>query len=374
MEVHDVSPGVQLQMGALGPQDVFLTQNPEKTFFDHSWKRHVSFATTPTSIYFPRVVFSGERSSVIIPKSGGDVLESMTLEIRLPPGVTTRSELENRSFLRRARLVIDDMVVQDREALWGDILDHVVHRKRREILDHPTNVLYIPLRFVRQLPLVAMYNSTIQVDVELHNPLPHVSSEDIEVALVCNFVDLDASQQAVFRAQEHLLVYGDAQDMDDVSYTVTDEGRRAKKHVRIDMAECNRPVNFMALVAYQEDDTTFQYLNPFESIAFLCGGEDIFQPRPQEYFSGVQQYQHCVSCVGSEHIFVYSFGLDVNIWKEGGHHVNAQPSGSLNFAAVRSPHMLLTFKEPALDVKCKVFVSTLNWLRVANGFAAPLFT
>lgn len=375
-DVRDSNSGTEIQMAAIGPQDRSLTLNPEMSFFAHSWERHGAFASTPTPVYFDKFVF-GERCRVEIPRSG-DVLRGITVEIRLPPGIRTTGASQNKSFMRRARLVIDDSLVQDVEGVWLDVIDKILFDRRRDLMARPTNTVYIPLRFVQDLPLVAMWRSRVFVDLEATFPAwlrtARVRPEDVRVCLLCDYVDLDAAERAMLLHAEHQILYARPLDVDALSYDIALEGRFPRKNLRLDLSECNVPCVFLAVVAYDETDREYTYLDAIESIRFLINAEEQYEERPTEYLQLVQPYQHSPSaCPADANIHVLSFGLKMSVLAES-NRAAVGSSGAFNLAGVRSPTLSVTMAEPLRpDLRVKTFVCALNWLRVANGYAAPVF-
>ena len=73
--------GGLMQLVAYGAQDVYLSGNPQITFFKHHYKRHTNFAieTKKTSI---NACFGGT-SEVVLPRQG-DLIGNMFLHIKLP--------------------------------------------------------------------------------------------------------------------------------------------------------------------------------------------------------------------------------------------------------------------------------------------------
>ena len=360
-------PGPTTQLAAIGPQDVYVSMNPEVTSFAASYKQHSPFASTPTPVYFPVLVVGGT-SSVVVPHDG-DVLSDMCLEIRLP----VASAHVGKYLVKRAKLIIDDVVIQDHERLWFDACDRVHTPRRHRLVQTAAKNVYVPLKFIPNLPLVAMYNSVIKVEIELDTPsnVPGLATSDVDVVLLCTYVDLDAGEKATLRAHEQLLVYSAPQDMDELSYNVSEFGRNARRMVKVDLSECNHIVTHFLFVLYHEN-SIFVYEDCLESVTFLVNGQEQQEARAPGYFQLVQKYTHCDAMLPSN-VSVYSFALRAQLHPEN-KVFEVQPSGGLNFSVLKTPQLQIVFREDFTDIKCKVFVGTLNWLRVSNGFASTIFT
>ena len=76
-------PGGMMQLVAVGPQDIYFTNNPQITFFKSVFKRHTKFSINTVENSFPSIPTFNTKSSIIIPKSG-DLIVGMTLKLTLP--------------------------------------------------------------------------------------------------------------------------------------------------------------------------------------------------------------------------------------------------------------------------------------------------
>jgi hypothetical protein len=75
--------GGLLQLVSTGRQDIYLSGNPQTTFFKQVYRRHTNFSIETQRISFETSVDFGKLASLTIPQSG-DLLSQLTLEIRLP--------------------------------------------------------------------------------------------------------------------------------------------------------------------------------------------------------------------------------------------------------------------------------------------------
>ena len=75
--------GGLLQLVAQGKQDVFLTGNPQITWFKMVYRRYTNFSVESQAIYFDGTPDFGKRLTCIVPRRG-DLLGPLMLEITLP--------------------------------------------------------------------------------------------------------------------------------------------------------------------------------------------------------------------------------------------------------------------------------------------------
>ena len=78
-----VGQGGLLQLVALGKQDVFLTGNPQMTWFKMVYRRYTNFAIESQPMYFDGTADFGKRISCLVPRRG-DLLSQVVLEVTLP--------------------------------------------------------------------------------------------------------------------------------------------------------------------------------------------------------------------------------------------------------------------------------------------------
>jgi hypothetical protein len=75
--------GGLLQLVATGKQDVFLTGNPQISFFKMVYRRHTNFAVESQAMYFDGTPNFGQRITCLIPRRG-DLLGKIYLDVTLP--------------------------------------------------------------------------------------------------------------------------------------------------------------------------------------------------------------------------------------------------------------------------------------------------
>jgi hypothetical protein len=73
-----------LQLVASGVEDLFLTRDPQITFFKLMYRRHTNFSLEDVPQYFVHDPDFGKRATCVIGKDSGDLLHRMCLKITLP--------------------------------------------------------------------------------------------------------------------------------------------------------------------------------------------------------------------------------------------------------------------------------------------------
>ena len=78
-----------LQLVALGEPDLYLTSNPQFTYFRSVYRRYTNFAVESIPIDFDGATYFGKRISVEIPKKA-DLLSSLFIEVDHKRTLTTQ--------------------------------------------------------------------------------------------------------------------------------------------------------------------------------------------------------------------------------------------------------------------------------------------
>lgn len=77
----------RVQLGLTGPQDAFLTQDPEYTFFNQKARKYTHFALEHVRLDFDGTVDFGNTVTCKVPMNIGDLIKTVSLEIDMPPGI-----------------------------------------------------------------------------------------------------------------------------------------------------------------------------------------------------------------------------------------------------------------------------------------------
>lgn len=393
------SEGTFVQLLSRGPQDVYLTYNPEMSLFKRVYKRYTNFAVQQYEEKFSTTVRFGTKNTITVSKRG-DLVGSMVLRIVLPNlNITggTWKDTMGYNILAATVLRIGDTRVQSTEGLWMDIDDKLfcpdskydgISRlvKRGEVLatDEEHEIL-VPLKFfccqktTYKQQFIPMYslgtNINVYVDFTL-KPLSYLvnlptntqlpDNVTISAGLIVDYIFLDDAEKFRFAQTPMSITFERVYSIDKNTYLTTTNGQVVNQSkVDIDLRELNKPVKYFAIVAFPENDLTgFTYYDIFEKGTFYLNSNQQFTPRPSEYFSIVQKYQHFRRCDPDDNILTFSFALDTTSF---------QPNGSLNFAPYTKTKLSFDIVPQTSAKKIKVFAVTLDFLVFENGLCRSLF-
>jgi hypothetical protein len=398
--VGTASEGTFVQLLSRGPQDVYLTYNPEMSLFKRVYKRYTNFAVEQSEEKFPTTVRFGTKNTITVSKRG-DLIGSMILRVVLPNlniSGGTWVDTMGYNIIAGTVLRIGDTRIQPTEGLWLDIDDKLFCPdsqfagisklvKRGEVLatDQAHEIL-IPLKFFccknttskqQFIPTYSLAtNINVYVDftfktlVSLVNLPANTQLPDnvsLTAGLIVEYTFLDEAEKYRFAQTPTSITFDRVFSIDKNTYLTTTNGQVVNQSkVDIDLRELNKPVKYFAIVAYPENDITgFEYTNIFEKGTFYINSNQQFSPRNGEYFSIVQKYQHFRRCNPSDNILVYSFALDATSF---------QPNGSLNFAPYTKSKLSFDIVPQINPKKIKVFAVTIDFLVFENGMCRLLFT
>jgi hypothetical protein len=389
--------GGLLQLVAQGKQDVFLTGNPQITWFKMVYRRYTNFAIESQQIYFDGDPDFGKRVTALIPRRG-DLLGPMILEIVLPyvtmsdgsSGVYVNSI--GYALIEEISLEIGEQEIDKQTGEWMQIWTTVTtSASQRDALNNmigrvdglntPPSVitspscsvggykygarkLYIPLQFWFNknpglyLPLLAMQYHPIRINMKIRdlgslisNPntadscssLQPLPTKIVDVRLWGDYVYLDREERRRFVANTHEYLIEQIQYTPQVSIP---EGINIQ-NVRL---EFNHPIRELFWVIQREImKNTHEWFNFGSTSAFEAGisrdmlqdttlqidGYDRFDARDAGYFRMVQPYQYHTSTDVTNFIYMYSFALRPE---------EMQPSGSLNASRIDNMNLMINLR------------------------------
>ena len=283
-----------MQLLARGPQNVYLDVQPQWNPFLACYKRHTRFATEHIEREFLTGFAWGKTNTLEIPRSG-DVLGNMVLEVRLPvlAGATgTWADGIGYVLLRRVRLIIDDLVLQDQERLWYDLSDRLfipegklrglgamtgraagsprgqpLSLTQAHVLHVPLKLLCCKAHFPRQnfMPLLAAPGSTIRLEIQAEElakcvaptaTLPAELPDALDARMILEYGFLDVAERDALLTEELTLMFESQQDMEAQAFKEVNSSdglhRVPLDVVKVDMSEVNAPVKMLVWVVYDQ--------------------------------------------------------------------------------------------------------------------------
>lgn len=411
--------GGLLQLVAVGKQDVFLTGNPQITWFKFVYRRHTNFAVEAVEMYSDNEPDFGKKISWLVPRSG-DLLGPCILEITLPElFLSTTGESVayvnsiGHALIKEISVTIGEQEIDRQTGEWMEIWSSLTTSESQKFgfydmmgkvdgYSQPTLVgplkLYVPLQFWfcknpgLYLPLLALQYHPVRINITFRplqecfwTPNVIVDCTDITVkpahitslTLYGDFVylDVDERRRFVSTAHEYLI--------EQIQYTSQIAIPPSSQSIPVPI-EFNHPIReFIWVLQRQAVINNKEWFN-FSSLSvnetgvrtdilatavLQLDGFDRFQVRDAPYFRLVQPWQRHTTIPSDDYIYCYSLALRPE---------ELQPSGSMNASRIDSIVLQITTDQtttpPIGNSTIRVYATNHNVLRVVDGFGGVLFT
>ena len=414
--------GGLMQIVAYGAQDVYLTGNPQITYFKVVYRRHTNFAVESIEQTFNGTADFGRKVTALISRSG-DLIGRVYLQATLPA-------ISNGSSIRWVDHVGHHLIKQVEVEIGGQRIDRqygdwlqiwyelTCGMDKRHFLGHgyddmighgdaangtslqhwgPSHAeatLFVPLQFWfcrnvgLALPLIALQYHEVKINLEFRAFSELViagstaSAESLASAsLWVDYVYLDTEERRRFAQVSHEYLIEQLQFTGEESVT----GTSAKLKLSF-----NHPVKELVWVAQTDaqivDNQWSNYttvnadhsvnavdpstdlaraLNTVDSAKLQLNGQDRFALRTGRYFNLVQPYQAHTNIPESPGINVYSFAL-----KPEEHN----PSGSANFSRIDNATLNLTMNSNTGSCKVRVYGINYNVFRIMSGMGGLAYS
>ena len=251
--------GGLMQLVAYGAQDIYLTGNPQITFFKVVYRRHTNFSIETINQTFSSTADFGRKTNVTISRNG-DLVTNMILEIKLPAlkqvQATTGSNSTyvswtdgiGNALIKSVNVEIGGQEIDKHYGEWMDIwselnlpeskkksYDKMVGNIYGSDLANPlgpnsyssdcSTTLYVPLRFWFNrnpglaLPLIALQYHEVKINIEfedvkylirndngsISDPLDNAgaSTSMVSCELLVDYIYLDTDERRRFAQVSH---------------------------------------------------------------------------------------------------------------------------------------------------------------------------
>jgi hypothetical protein len=392
-----------MQLVAYGAQDVYLTGDPEITFFKAIYRRHTNFSVESIAQVFNGNAGFGRKATVTVSRNG-DLITNAVLEVKLPELPTNWHWNSNvgHNLIEEVELEIGGQRIDRHYGEWLDIWSELsTPEAKKDMFDAEmirrvasvnsatgtASTIYVPLQFFFNrnhglaLPLIALQYHEVKINFTFakladlchkkvaaagqtlsYGTLP--SDMDVSMSLYIDYVYLDTDERKRFAQSQHELL------IEQLQFT-GDETPSTNGSYRLNF---NHPVKELVWVVnwaktgnkfyYGEDETD----ETVESANLQLNGHDRFDEREGSYFRLVQPFQHHTR-IPKKNIYVYSFAV-----KPEEH----QPSGTCNFSRIDNATLKLKINEDAAKAetaaKVKIFATSVNVLRILSGMGGLAYS
>ena len=392
--------GGLMQLVAYGAQDIYLTGNPQITFWKVVYRRCTNFAIESVEQTFMGNAKPGSRATATISRNG-DLVSNCVLQIDANQedanGAYTDGGMH--ALVESVEVEIGGQKIDKHYSAWLQIWNELSNahfgpqtddsapsvsgygKLVGTLLDfNDTETHYIPLVFWFNrnpglaLPLIALQYHEVKFNFQFaaateisknNTKAPDITS----IKLFVDYIYLDTEERRRFAQQSHEYLIDQVQYTGAVSRTAA---QNASQSLRLDF---NHPCKELIWVERQTTrNTTKGFPTDFVQIGGTSGstallqlnGHDRFAKRPMNYFTRVQPLQHHTNVPYGDRIGVYSFGLRPE---------DHQPSGTCNFSRIDNATLQLTLAH-ANDAanELQVYATNYNVLRIMSGMGGLAYS
>jgi len=383
--------GGLMQLVAYGAQDIYLTGNPQITFFKVVYRRHTNFSMEAIEQTWSGTSTGGDGRCTATISRNGDLVHKMYLEVTTADNWTVPNP--GSSLITSVELEIGGQQIDKHYGHWMETWAELTQSNNTGLVakaDGALNTtefqrlsgmggvedtatafdrLYIPLQFWfcrnpgLSLPLIALQYH--EVKVVLDHVIDTVSLGAQTNSLWCDYIYLDTDERRRFAQVSHEYLIEQVQHQ---SFGDTDKNKSLN---------FNHPVKELIWTGGYTQTTGVQLETDITSAGnfqLKLNGHDRFAARDFKYFSRCQVFDYhtgsgsvSVSLAAAgvpswdDAICVYSFAL-----KPEEH----QPSGTCNFSRIDTAQLTMS----STGANLEVYAINYNVLRIMSGMGGLAYS
>ena len=360
--------GGLMQLVAYGAQDIYLTGNPQITFFKVVYRRHTNFAMESVAQTFSGSAGVGGRAVATVARNG-DLVGRMYLEADglNHDGTNTDDENVGALLIDNVKVEIGGQEIDKQTGAWmnayaqltepnptgaHDTLFHKMAQMGGADAMTAKGRAFIPLQFWFNrnpglaLPLIALQYHEVKVTVQLGTR----AAIDSDVELWADYIYLDTDERRRFAQVSHEYL------IEQVQHQNFSNGNNCD-------LTFNHPVKELVWTGAWAAGK-HATLTAAGKWNLKLNGHDRFAERDVQYFTRAQVWQHHTghgSVSNPDSIAVYSFAL-----KPEEH----QPSGTCNFSRIDNAQLRCSTQSNPIDV----YAVNYNVLRVMSGMGGLAYS
>ena len=423
-----------MQLVAYGAQDIYLTGNPQITFFKVVYRRHTNFAVESIEQTFNGQADFGKRVTATISRNG-DLIQQMYLEVNVPILAVADGTLTygfGNALVKQAEIEIGGQLIDRQYGDWMNIWTELtVPEGKRAGYDnmvgnkHPTDTnqtgsvpadaiqrFYVPLQFWFNrnpglaLPLIALQYHEVKLNLELRPASELVNVKGATEAttglgckLYVDYIYLDTDERRRFAQVSHEYLIEQVQSTGAESIGAGEGAKNVTLNFNHPVKELiwAHVLNTSTEKVFGTGNRWFNYsginltggvttndIDSFTTALLQLNGHDRFSVRHADYFRKVQNYEHHTRCprVGkdidnvskrNQYIYSYSFALSPE---------EHQPSGTCNFSRIDNAVLQLKYGADTsagilaqkLGMNLNVYAVNYNVLRIMSGMGGLAYS
>ena len=391
----------RIQLATTGIQDVFLTGNPDLTYFEQVYKRYSKFALeTLDNVFNNQTVNFGDTIRGTVERRG-DLIRNIYFRVELSnlaPSVGYTNSIGN-ALIEYADLIIGGQVIQRINGEYMEIFNQMFINNSQQsgvdvtvgstptrdgLIGSPlprTFFLNLPFYFRRDdplsIPLCALERQEVEVEIKLR-PLSElvVQSSGTPPPQNASILKVTMPVEYVFLGDDEINYYKNKR----IEHTITQLQRYSEvvepnvNTIQMRLPFIN-PVKELYIVVQNKSNVApdqndwFNYSNDgqhqIENVKLDFNNETYLDPEVADsLFMNYLQPMNRHTRVPNIHIYNYSFALDPE---------NYRPTGQVNMSRIQNKLLTLNLTPCTDERDVRVYAKSYNILRIENGLAGVLF-
>ena len=422
--------GALMQLVAYGTQDIYLTGNPQITFFKAVYKRHTNFAVEAIEQTINGTADFGKKFSVTIARNG-DLLSRIYLELQYDRCIYKpdsgrgasykfgKSEPVGFNVINYTEIEIGGQVIDKQYGEWMTIWCDLTHTlSKKSVMNRmmfngqrigACNCVgykcdldgrsYLPLQFWfcrnigLALPLIALQYHEVKINFDLKAYCDEICNSGLlcNVSVYADYVFLDTDERRRFAQSSHEYLIEQVQYSNEISVINGSCHNLAELRFNHPVKElmwviskkecpldCNDGNAYWAkgtpsCTGTSDKEWQMGAADPNFVRAKDCliqlNGHDRFRKRQGDYFTDVQRYEHHTGGFCRRIISVPKY---VHLYSFALKPEKHQPSGSCNFSRIDNAVLVQTLPTSAKSIR--IYAINYNVLRIMSGMGGLAYS
>ena len=382
--------GGLMQLVAYGAQDIYLTGNPQITFFKVVYRRHTNFAVEAIEQTINGTISKDAKVSVTVARNG-DLLSRTYVVITGLSGTKSNDGFDAIDYVE---VEVGGQVIDKHYGQWMKIWCDLTHNIDKKMMlnemvcsakdcacgtaaTQGSAVIPLQFWFCRNpglaLPLIALQYHEVKFNIKFCG-LQALSTENLGAEVWCDYIFLDTDERRRFAQVSHEYLIEQVQYNNGVSMTGSSIQHELRFNHPVKELIWTTPSGAACCGGAKGMDTVCDAL-------LQLNGHDRFRKRNGFYFSTVQRYEHHTgapvgsssssgsssgaTCVDAGVVYSYSFAL-----KPEEH----QPSGTCNFSRIDNAVLSLGIHTSNAAHTLNVWAVNYNVLRIMSGMGGLAYS
>ena len=385
--------GGLLQLVAYGAQDVYLTGNPQITFFKAVYRRHTNFAIEAIQQTFNGTPGFGQRVTTTVARNG-DLIHRVYLALDLSNMTGDACKYFGLRLINYVEIEIGGQKIDKQYSHWMYIWNELsLPKSKRSGYDDMVGAaggavsglnkqLFVPLEFWfcrnvgLALPLIALQYHEVKINLNFES-IDNCSGATalggtFGASLWVDYIFLDTDERRRFAQLSHEYLIEQLQFTGEEAVSTNVKSKLNFNHPCKELiwfvSDKTKKIDWMNYTnsAGMKEDASVS-VNKTVNAKLVLNGNDRFAQRNGSYFNMVQPFQHHENIPSNAGINVYSFAL-----KPEEH----QPSGTLNMSRIDTAVLNLTTKVNGgyTDEALNVYAVNYNVLRIMSGMGGIAYS